>query len=40
VNHGDPEELMGEYLAITQQMQAAQDALKQELVEALQQISG
>ena len=36
VNHGEPDELMAEYLEIAQQMQAAQDALKQELVSALQ----
>ena len=36
VNHGEPDELMAEYLEIAQQMKSAQDALKQELVKALQ----
>lgn len=36
IDRGEPDELMAEYLAIAQQMQAAQDALKQELVNALQ----
>ncbi len=36
VNHGEPDELMVEYLAIAQQMRDAQNALKQELIEALQ----
>ena len=36
VELGDPEELMEEYLEITQQMQAAQAALKQELMSALE----
>ena len=40
INHGDPEELMAAYLEVAQQMQAAQDALKQELVNALQQGRG
>lgn len=35
VDLGDPEELMEEYLEITRQMQAAQTALKQELMQAL-----
>ena len=35
VDLGDPEELMEEYLEITRQMQAAQAALKQELMQAL-----
>ncbi|MBD2188324.1 type I restriction-modification system subunit M [Pseudanabaena mucicola] len=35
VNHGEPDELMAEYLEIANQMQAAQDALKRELVNAL-----
>ena len=36
VDLGDPEELMAEYAEITQQMQAAQAALKQELMSALE----
>jgi type I restriction enzyme M protein len=40
VNHGDPDELMQEYLDISQQMKDAQDALKQELIQALQQTRG
>jgi len=40
VNHGEPDELMVEYLAIAQHMRDAQNALKQELIEALQQTSG
>ena len=40
VNHGDPDELMQEYMDISQQMKAAQNALKQELIQALQQIRG
>jgi type I restriction enzyme M protein len=35
VNHGDPEELMAEYLEISEQLKKAQDALKAELVTAL-----
>ena len=35
VELGDPEELMEEYVEITRQMQAAQAALKQELMQAL-----
>lgn len=35
VNHGDPEELMQEYLEITRQLEAAQAALKHELMQAL-----
>ncbi|MEL6553326.1 MAG: class I SAM-dependent DNA methyltransferase [Cyanobacteria bacterium J06621_11] len=35
VELGDPEELMAEYVEITRQMQAAQAALKQELMQAL-----
>ncbi|HEY9828699.1 MAG TPA: class I SAM-dependent DNA methyltransferase [Stenomitos sp.] len=35
VDHGDPEQLMEEYLEIDQQLYAALDALKQELVQAL-----
>ncbi len=35
VNHRDPDELMGEYLEIDRQMRNAQDALKQELMQAL-----
>ncbi|MFZ9739047.1 MAG: type I restriction-modification system subunit M [Prochlorotrichaceae cyanobacterium] len=35
INHGDPDELMVEYLEIVQQMEAAQEALKQELMESL-----
>ncbi len=40
VHHGDPEDLLGEYLAIAREMEAAQNALKQELIKALQQTSG
>jgi len=40
VNHGDPDELMQEYLDISQQMKDAQNALKQELMQALQQTKG
>jgi type I restriction enzyme M protein len=40
VNHGDPDELMREYLDISQQMKDAQNALKQELMQALQQTRG
>ncbi len=32
VDHGDPAELLREYLEIDRQMRAAQDALKQELI--------
>lgn len=39
VELGDPEELMAEYVEITQQMQAAQAALKQELISALESTS-
>ncbi len=35
VNHRDPEELMQEYLDITRKLEAAQAALKQELMQAL-----
>ncbi len=35
VENGDPEKLMQEYLEITRQLQAAQAALKQELMQAL-----
>lgn len=35
VNHRDPEELMEEFQEISRQLQAAQDALKMELMEAL-----
>jgi type I restriction enzyme M protein len=35
VNHCDPDELMQEYLEIARQMEEAQNALKQELVQAL-----
>ena len=35
VNHRDPEELMEEYLDITRKLEAAQAALKQELMQAL-----
>ncbi len=35
VNHGDPEQLMEEYLEIDRQVEAAQNALKQELMQAL-----
>ena len=35
VNHGDPEELMAEYLEVAGQMAAAQEALKLELMKAL-----
>jgi type I restriction enzyme M protein len=40
VNHGDPEDLMLEYLEIAREMEKAQNALKQELINALQQTSG
>ncbi|HLO51878.1 MAG TPA: class I SAM-dependent DNA methyltransferase [Kamptonema sp.] len=40
VNHGDPDELMQDYLDIAQQMKDAQNALKQELIQALQQTRG
>jgi type I restriction enzyme M protein len=40
VNHRDPDELMEEYLEIALQMKEAQNALKQELMQALQQTSG
>src|SRR5690606_13714066 len=35
VEHGDPDELMAEYLDITRQLQVAQQALKTELLAAL-----
>ena len=35
VNHGDPDELMEEYLEIAHQLEAAQNSLKQELMQAL-----
>jgi type I restriction enzyme M protein len=35
VDHGDPEVLMEEYLEIDRQLEAAQTALKQELMQAL-----
>ena len=35
VNHGEPDELMQEYLEIVNQLEAAQTALKQELIQAL-----
>ena len=35
VNHGEPDELMQEYLGIVHQLEAAQTALKQALMEAL-----
>jgi hypothetical protein len=34
VDHGDPSELMAEFVAIAQEMAAIQSALKQELMEA------
>ena len=37
VNHGDPKDLMLEYLEISRQMEEAQNALKLELIGALQQ---
>jgi type I restriction enzyme M protein len=40
VNHGDPEDLMLEYLEIAREMEKAQNALKEELINALQQTSG
>ncbi len=40
LNHGDPDELMQEYLDISQQMKDAQNALKLELMQALQQTKG
>jgi type I restriction enzyme M protein len=36
VNHGDPDELMQEYLEIVDQLEAAQTALQQALIEALE----
>jgi type I restriction enzyme M protein len=36
VNHRDPDELMQEYLDIAHQLEAAQTALKQELIQALE----
>jgi type I restriction enzyme M protein len=36
VNHRDPDELMQEYLEIARQLEAAQTALKQELMQALE----
>jgi type I restriction enzyme M protein len=36
VDHGDPEVLMAEYLEIDRQFEAAQNALKQELMQALE----
>ncbi|MBD2121365.1 class I SAM-dependent DNA methyltransferase [Trichocoleus sp. FACHB-262] len=35
INHGDPDVLMNEYLAIVDQLEAAQNALKQELMQSL-----
>jgi type I restriction enzyme M protein len=35
VDHGDPSELMAEFMAIAEEMAAIQPALKQELIEAL-----
>jgi type I restriction enzyme M protein len=35
VHHGDPEELMQEYLEIVRQLEAAQAALKRELIDAI-----
>lgn len=35
INHRDPEELMAEYQEIVRKLEAAQDALKQELMAAL-----
>lgn len=35
VDHGDPEELMAQYLEISEQLKEAQDALKAELISAL-----
>ncbi len=35
VDHGDPEELMQGYLETLHQFKLAQDALKQELIQAL-----
>lgn len=35
VDHGDPAELMAEFLAISEEVKAVQDALKSELMEAL-----
>jgi type I restriction enzyme M protein len=40
VNHRDPDELMVEYLTIDREMKFVQDALKQELMDALQRSSG
>ncbi|MEB3882057.1 hypothetical protein [Lyngbya sp. CCY1209] len=36
VDHGDPAELMAEFLAISEEVKAVQDALKSELMEALE----
>jgi len=36
VNHGDPEDLMQEYLEIVRQLEEAQEALKRELIDALE----
>jgi len=36
VNHGDPEELMQEYREIVRQLEAAQNALKEELIKSLE----
>jgi len=35
IDHGDPDVLMDEYLAIVDQLEAAQNALKQELMQSL-----
>jgi type I restriction enzyme M protein len=40
INHRDPDELMMEYLAIDREMKSVQDALKQELMDALMRTSG
>lgn len=40
IDHGDPEELMQEYQQIVQQLEAAQSALKQELIKALEESKG
>jgi len=40
VNHRDPDELMVEYLTIDREMKSVQDALKQELMDAIGRSSG
>jgi type I restriction enzyme M protein len=40
IDHGDPEEWMQEYQQIVQRLEAAQTALKQELIKALGESKG